>query len=381
MSEMKQFRACTSAIWDNWDNGPELIWAIIQTKYDRSTLIRCICEIAEHTLEIYEKENPGDNRPRKAIEAARIVAEDNTPKKRDAAEAAADAAADAAETRRMAMTCGLTEGQTRDRLKSLERCGLVERDETGRGEFTLYVFRPFAPRVERPKKIKPTPLLDYAEKHSENPSVFQRENSTEFHRKKPSGISGGRKPATIPKPPPDQKPTKPHENKDQTAIASNDSFSGGRKSLLANLSNPFAKWAASPESSTVEPQKKRLEPLKKAKPLFISNSIDQLTPSKIRSDKWLEAFSFVRKAAPTDDPDCGHHYLAYMVAAMRSDGIIDAMTWKEIKGCITARAYNPGGVIQGKINAKYDVATVKKYRSIGVAEFRDWDKRRKAGVK
>ena len=116
MSEMKQWvrehmkpiRACMSAIdkanqydspqsaWDNWDNGPELIWTIVQTKYDRSTLIRCVCEIAEHTFEIYEKENPGDNRPRKAIEAARIVAEDDTPKNRAAAYAAAyavDAAA------------------------------------------------------------------------------------------------------------------------------------------------------------------------------------------------------------------------------------------------------------------------------------------------
>jgi len=96
MSEMKQFRACTSATWDNWDDGPELIWTLIQTKYDRSTLIRCVCKIAEHTLEIYEKENPGDNRPRKAIEAARIVAEDNTPKNRDAADSAAYAAEAAA---------------------------------------------------------------------------------------------------------------------------------------------------------------------------------------------------------------------------------------------------------------------------------------------
>ena len=88
---------------------------------------------------------------------------------------------------RLAMTCDLTEGQTRDRLKSLERCGLVERDETGRGEFTLYVFRPFAPKIDRPtgrKKIKPTPLLDLAEKHSENPSGKQRENPTEFQREK-----------------------------------------------------------------------------------------------------------------------------------------------------------------------------------------------------
>ena len=92
MSEMKQFRACTSATWDNWDDGPELIWTLIQTKYDRSTLIRCVCKIAEHTLEIYEKENPGDNRPRNAIEAARIVAEDNTPKNRDASYAAAESA-------------------------------------------------------------------------------------------------------------------------------------------------------------------------------------------------------------------------------------------------------------------------------------------------
>ena len=88
---------------------------------------------------------------------------------------------------RLAMLCRLSEGQARDRLRGLERCGLVERDETGRGEFTLYVFQPFAPKVERPKKIKPMPLLDYAEKRSEIPSGNPREFPTEKQRENPSG--------------------------------------------------------------------------------------------------------------------------------------------------------------------------------------------------
>ena len=108
MSEMKQWvidgmepiGACMSAIdkankydnpqlaWDNWDDGSELLWTIIRIKYDRPTLIQCVCEIAGHVLETYEKKYPGDDRPRKAIEAARKVAEDDTEENRAAADAA-----------------------------------------------------------------------------------------------------------------------------------------------------------------------------------------------------------------------------------------------------------------------------------------------------
>ena len=111
---MKPINACLSAIdranqydnpqsaWDHWDRGDEMLWTIVRKKYDRPTLIRCVCDIAEHTLEIFEKKYPDDKRPRQAIETARKVADNDTPKNRTAAYAAARAAyaADAADAER-----------------------------------------------------------------------------------------------------------------------------------------------------------------------------------------------------------------------------------------------------------------------------------------
>jgi hypothetical protein len=84
-----------------------------------------------------------------------------------------------------------TDGQRKgvaSRLRSLVRCGLVERESTSRGVFTLFVFLPFASKTEQPKKITPTPLLDSLENPSENPSEKPRGTSSVFQIEKPSGI-------------------------------------------------------------------------------------------------------------------------------------------------------------------------------------------------
>jgi hypothetical protein len=51
---------------------------------------------AESVLDIYEKKYPNDNRPRKAIEAAKLCVKSPTKKNKDAADAAANAASAAA---------------------------------------------------------------------------------------------------------------------------------------------------------------------------------------------------------------------------------------------------------------------------------------------
>ena len=90
--------------WDNWDDGRELLWTLTRCHInDRPKLILCACEIAERVLPLFEAKYPDDNRPRKAIEAVRRCAEDDTEENRiaahvtsNAAYAAARSAADAA---------------------------------------------------------------------------------------------------------------------------------------------------------------------------------------------------------------------------------------------------------------------------------------------
>jgi len=89
--------------WKEWNVGKEMLWLICESNYDRSKLIFCVCDIAEHVLHFYENEYPDDDRPQKAIEAARRVAENDTDENRAAAEVAADASADASSA-----TAGIT---------------------------------------------------------------------------------------------------------------------------------------------------------------------------------------------------------------------------------------------------------------------------------
>ena len=78
----------------NWAN-----WVIVRV-IDRPQKIRYAVFAAEQVIDIFEKKYPNDKRPRNAIEAAKKVVENDTPKTRadaDAAAYAADAAyADAA---------------------------------------------------------------------------------------------------------------------------------------------------------------------------------------------------------------------------------------------------------------------------------------------
>ncbi len=86
---------CEGLIRDNeLDN---LIWLLprMMTHKDR---IRFTVYSAEQVIHIFEEKHPGDDRPRKAIEAAKACIERNTKENRTAARAASDAAyaADAA---------------------------------------------------------------------------------------------------------------------------------------------------------------------------------------------------------------------------------------------------------------------------------------------
>jgi len=81
--------------WDAWDNGDDMLWVLHKTGGDRSRIVLCVCAIAERVLPIFERRFPADDRPRKAIEAARRYASNPTEENKQAADAAADAAYDA----------------------------------------------------------------------------------------------------------------------------------------------------------------------------------------------------------------------------------------------------------------------------------------------
>jgi len=79
--------------WDNWDNGFELLLTLRRCGIDvRPKFILCAYEIVERLLPLFEKKYPYDDRPRRAIEAARRCAEEDTEENRKIAAAAARAA-------------------------------------------------------------------------------------------------------------------------------------------------------------------------------------------------------------------------------------------------------------------------------------------------
>jgi hypothetical protein len=86
-------------IYDTCDRGDWMIWLLRKSvAIDKMQAVLLTCERAEHVLEIYEKKNPNDKRPRQAIESARIWAKNPTEKKQTLCKAAyADAAACAAD--------------------------------------------------------------------------------------------------------------------------------------------------------------------------------------------------------------------------------------------------------------------------------------------
>ena len=77
---------------------PDVIWALRAVQQDISTLIPLIAaDFVESVLHLFEEKSPGDDRPRKAIEAARGGDKEKAACAADAAAyAAASAAADAA---------------------------------------------------------------------------------------------------------------------------------------------------------------------------------------------------------------------------------------------------------------------------------------------
>ena len=81
--------------WEAWDNGDDMLWVLHKTGGDRSKIVLCACDIAERVLPFFERRFPADDRPRKAIEAARRYASDPTEENKQAADAAYDATADA----------------------------------------------------------------------------------------------------------------------------------------------------------------------------------------------------------------------------------------------------------------------------------------------
>ena len=79
------------AAWDAWDDGAELLWNLEKCgEKDTLKLVLCVCEIAERVLPIFEAEYPDDNKPRKAIEAARRYAENPSEENRLAVNTACD---------------------------------------------------------------------------------------------------------------------------------------------------------------------------------------------------------------------------------------------------------------------------------------------------
>jgi hypothetical protein len=79
-------------VWNNCERGDWLIWWLRQTAIiDKPTSVRISIECAAHVLPKFEARNPGDPRPRAAIEFARKWLAD--PTLQAAAYAAADTAA------------------------------------------------------------------------------------------------------------------------------------------------------------------------------------------------------------------------------------------------------------------------------------------------
>jgi len=73
--------------WGNW---------LIVRVMERKQYLQYAVFAAEQAIDLFEREYPSDERPRKAIEAVRRCIEDDSPENRAAARAAGDAAGDAA---------------------------------------------------------------------------------------------------------------------------------------------------------------------------------------------------------------------------------------------------------------------------------------------
>ena len=84
-------------VWNNCERGDWLIWWLRQTaRIDKPTSVRISIECAAHVLNKFEARNPGDPRPRAAIDFARKWLADPTLQAAAYADAAAAACRSAA---------------------------------------------------------------------------------------------------------------------------------------------------------------------------------------------------------------------------------------------------------------------------------------------
>jgi len=82
-----------SEVFDKCHRSNWLLWVLRKDgSWTRQEILRVAIACAEHVLPIFEKRRPDDNRPRRAIEAAKAVLENDTPENRAYAADAADAA-------------------------------------------------------------------------------------------------------------------------------------------------------------------------------------------------------------------------------------------------------------------------------------------------
>jgi hypothetical protein len=109
LKQLREWSACTdgyewaesncdslSDAWQKCERGDWLLWLLEKAGYaDKSKLITILCNCAERVLPVFEAKYPDDQRPRQAIEAARVAAENDKPENRAAAWAVWAAAGDA----------------------------------------------------------------------------------------------------------------------------------------------------------------------------------------------------------------------------------------------------------------------------------------------
>ena len=106
-NKLKPLKVCKSALetaeqyvtgqeaWDNWQDASEMLWLLVRSHHvDRSKLIRIACDFTERVLSFFEGLYPEDDSPRKAIEVARLIAENETYENKQKAIDASVAAAD-----------------------------------------------------------------------------------------------------------------------------------------------------------------------------------------------------------------------------------------------------------------------------------------------
>jgi|GEM_PF-7074294 len=265
---------------------------------------------------------------------------------------------------RLEMLTGMSYGQVYDRLQSLKDCGLVEQVKTRQGEFMLHVHEPFAPRSPRPKKAKPTPLFDFAEKSTEIPQEKSKKNPEMPRVQKVAICSSPPKPK--PRPEPETQPEKPPKTP-QNTVPKPGSLQAIYSAFLAK--HPPSKPSRTP-SKTARSGPLESERGKNSESLHISNisidlnninkSIDQLKREKQR------LFEEVRGIFS----DKSQLYVAYMVCEAFSDRVIDRDAWTRMRTYALANARDPGKYIHKSLKDELKPMNYEKYKERGIKMFK-----------